>query len=111
MGGGGRQRCEVRAEQVALAFTDGDVGFLQTCAAGAQALYFPPFEHEAGLELLLDEVVVPYLAVDRDRGAGRLLFSLLLAHGRHCSEPAPPRLALRSCGALGNSRTMTAQQE
>ena len=62
-----RQRGDMRAEQVCLRILDEYVRFLQLRAAGAQALDLPSLQRQAGLVGLLDEIVVPRLAVLGDR--------------------------------------------
>ncbi len=76
MRGGRGQRREMRAHQERLVVLDHDIAFLELRASGAQALDLPTLEHEPGLELLLDEIVVPGLAVLGDDGAVRSFFFL-----------------------------------
>ncbi len=48
-------------------------------ATGPQALGFPAFENQAGLKLILNEIVVPRFAVNGDNLVGRF-FLFLGAH-------------------------------
>ncbi len=48
----------MRAEEPGLVVLQEHVGFLQLQAAGAQRLHFPALQGDAGLEALLDEVLV-----------------------------------------------------
>ena len=57
MGGGGGQGADVGAEQEQLVATDGDVSFRDLHAGVADRFDFPTYEHDAGFETVLDEVV------------------------------------------------------
>lgn len=69
----------MRPKQPGLTATNVDIALSQLPVAGAQTLYFPTFEHETGLESILDKVVVSCLAIDRNYITGRL-FRLFAAH-------------------------------
>jgi len=68
------------ANQPGLIVAYVNVAFRQLCIARTQALYFPAFKHQSGLESVFDKVVVPRLAIHGDNVACWLFFGLLAAH-------------------------------
>ncbi len=68
------------AEQPGLAVAQQHVAFSQLGAARPQRLDLPAFQHQAGLEALLDSVVKARLFVPGDAGIGR--FGGFFGHGR-----------------------------
>lgn len=58
VGGGRGQGADVGTEQVNLALTDDDVGFLELHPSGPDGFDLPAFQHHTRLEAFLDEVVV-----------------------------------------------------
>src|SRR5690606_27058412 len=82
VGGGRVQRCDLRAEQEQFAVPDQGVAVGEIQTSGAQALYLPAFQGNAGLDALLDEVFVPGALVEADGGgllAGLAAAGVLLA--------------------------------
>jgi hypothetical protein len=67
VGGGGRQRADVRIEQEKLGVAHDHVGFVQLRTPGAHALDLPALQDQARFEPLLDRIVVAGLPVLNDR--------------------------------------------
>ena len=67
------------ADQPGFSLSQVHVGLCQLGIALPQALDLPPFEGQAGLEAVLDKVIVARAPIDGDRVASRF-FGLLLAH-------------------------------
>jgi len=102
-----RQRGDMRTEQVNFAVLDDCVAFRQVAAPGAQALDFPALQRQAGLEVVLDEIIVTSLAIDGNRPV-ILLFGILFSGHRGVVFGC----CLRTfCFTLGNFRTVTKRME
>ena len=86
----------MHAEDEYFAVADDHVGFLDVRTTGTNRLDFPAFEHDSGLELLFDEIVVErFFVVDdahdgfpSDRAA-RMLESAILQDSMDVAENAP----------------------
>ena len=71
----------MRAYEPGFAVADDDITLRQLGVAGPEALDLPALEYETCLEIGIDKVVVPRLAVDGDDISSRL-FGLFAAHSR-----------------------------
>ena len=83
--GGGLQRGDMATEQEGLAVADGDVGFRNLRAPGAQRFDLPAFEREASLEAIFDKVFEAGATVYRDDARGGLL-GRCVGHKPHYKE-------------------------
>src|SRR5690606_36558986 len=72
VGGGLDERGDLGTEQVQLASADHRVAFADVGAARADRLQFPALQREAGLEALLQVVLVAGALVQRNGAAGAL---------------------------------------
>src|SRR6266566_1955531 len=73
----------MRAHEKRLTAVDHDVGLFELRPTGAQAFNFPALQRQPGLVLLLDEVIMPSLAVLRDGGVV-VFFVFGVAHATSC---------------------------
>jgi hypothetical protein len=71
VGGGAVQRVDLAADQEQLAIADDHIAVGQLHLALAQRLDLPAFQHDAGLEALLEEIIEGGLLVVGDAGFGR----------------------------------------
>jgi ribosome-associated toxin RatA of RatAB toxin-antitoxin module len=69
----------VRADEVQRIALHDDVGLFQLCAARADGLDFPAFEHHAGLEVLLDKIIVEGFFIFNDTHTSILTVRALTA--------------------------------
>src|SRR5690606_39725476 len=83
MGGGRDQRRDLRAEQEQLAAADDRVALGDVGAPGADRLQLPALQRQAGLQALLQVVLVARTLVQRHGPAALclILVAILLAHG------------------------------
>src|SRR5690606_37594936 len=83
--GGRDQRGDLGAEQEQLAVADHRVGLADVGAAGADGLQLPALQRKAGLEAVLQVVLMARALVQRDGAAAFcLILACLLAHGGNC---------------------------
>ena len=68
MGAGRVERGELRAEEPGLAVLHQDVAVHDARAPGTEGLDLPPLQLQAGLEALVDEIVVVRPLVEGDGG-------------------------------------------
>src|SRR5439155_1051222 len=95
-------RADVHVHQHELAAMEAREAVFQIGAAVAQRLHFAAGQHEPRLERLVDEVVVPRLAIDRDvaRLSHRVSCGRRRSRRRRLTPPAAPQRHRRYAASM-----------